>query len=43
VHFLLGLARNERLVAMIADELAQAEAKSRRTGKPLASSRSSGG
>jgi hypothetical protein len=34
VHFLLGLAKNERLVAMIADELAQAEAKSRRTGKP---------
>src|SRR5580692_4376109 len=34
VHFLLGLAQNERLNAMIADELAQAEAKSRRTGKP---------
>jgi hypothetical protein len=34
VHFLLGLAKNERLVAMIADELAQAKAKSRRTGKP---------
>jgi hypothetical protein len=34
VHFLLGLAKNERLVAMIADELAQAEAKSRRSGKP---------
>src|ERR1700693_3169345 len=34
VHFLLGLAKNERLVAMIADELAQAGAKSRRTGKP---------
>jgi hypothetical protein len=34
VHFQLGLAKNERLVAMIADELAQAEAKSRRTGKP---------
>jgi hypothetical protein len=34
VHFLLGLARNERLVAMVADELARAEAKSRRTGKP---------
>jgi hypothetical protein len=34
VHFLLGLAQNKRLVAMIADELAQAEAKSRRTGKP---------
>jgi hypothetical protein len=34
VHFLFGLAQNERLNAMIADELAQAEAKSRRTGKP---------
>jgi hypothetical protein len=34
VHFLFGLAQNERLVAMIARELAQAEAKSRRTGKP---------
>jgi hypothetical protein len=34
VHFLFGLAKNERLVAMIADEPAQAEAKSRRTGKP---------
>jgi len=34
VHFLLGLAKNERLVAMIADELAQAKAKSRRSGKP---------
>ena len=34
VHFLFGLAQNERLVAMIACELAQAEAKSRRTGRP---------
>ena len=34
VHFVLGLAQNERLNAMIAGELAQAEAKSRRTGKP---------
>jgi Transposase DDE domain group 1 len=34
VHFLFGLAQNERLNAMIADELAQAEAKSARTGKP---------
>jgi Transposase DDE domain group 1 len=34
VHFLLGLAQNERLNAMIADELKQAEAKSARTGKP---------
>jgi hypothetical protein len=34
VHFLFGLAQNERLVAMIAGALAQAEAKSRRTGKP---------
>ena len=31
-HFLFDLAQNVRLVAMIADELAQAEAKSRRTG-----------
>src|SRR5438270_3002951 len=34
VHFLFGLAQNERLVANIAAELAQAAAKSRRTGKP---------
>lgn len=34
VHFLFGLQKNDRLVAEIADELAQAEAKSRRTGKP---------
>jgi hypothetical protein len=34
VDFLFGLAQNERLNAMIAGELAQAEAKSRRTGKP---------
>jgi hypothetical protein len=34
VHFVLGLAQNERLNAMIAGELAQAEAKSARTGKP---------
>ena len=34
VHFLFGLAQNERLNAMIAGELAQAEAKSQRTGKP---------
>jgi hypothetical protein len=33
VHFLFGLAQNERLNAMIAGELARAEAKSRRTGK----------
>src|SRR6266508_3530251 len=32
VDFVFGLARNERLVAAIKDELAQAEAKSRRTG-----------
>jgi hypothetical protein len=37
VHFLFGLAQNARLNAMIADELAQAEAKSRRTGKPARS------
>jgi len=34
VHFLFGLAKNERLVAKIASELERAEAKSRRTGKP---------
>jgi len=34
VHFLFGLQQNTRLVAEIASELAQAEAKSRRTGKP---------
>jgi hypothetical protein len=34
VHFLLGLAQNDRLNAEIKSELAQAEAKSRRTGKP---------
>jgi hypothetical protein len=34
VDFLFGLARNVRLVAEIAAELGQAEAESRRTGKP---------
>ena len=34
VHFLFGLQQNERLVAEIASELARAEAKSRRSGKP---------
>jgi hypothetical protein len=34
VHFLFGLQQNERLIAEIASELARAEAKSRRTGKP---------
>jgi len=34
VHFLFGLAQNERLNAMIAGELARAAAKSARTGKP---------
>jgi hypothetical protein len=34
VDFLFGLAQNPRLIAEIKDELAQAEAKSRRTGKP---------
>jgi hypothetical protein len=34
VDFLFGLAQNPRLTAEIKDELAQAEAKSRRTGKP---------
>jgi hypothetical protein len=37
VHFLFGLAQNERLVATIAAELARAEARSRRTGKPARS------
>src|SRR5450631_1022475 len=34
VHFLFGLQQNTRLVAEIESELAQAGAKSRRTGKP---------
>jgi hypothetical protein len=34
VDFVFGLARNERLVAMIESELDRAVAKSRRTGKP---------
>src|SRR6202163_694568 len=34
VHFLFGLAQNDRLNAEIKSELAQAAAKSRRTGKP---------
>jgi hypothetical protein len=34
VDFLLGLQKNERLVTMIASELARAAAKSRPTGKP---------
>jgi len=34
VGFVFGLQKTERLIAMIADELAQAEAKSRRTGRP---------
>jgi hypothetical protein len=34
VHFLFGLQKNDRLIAEIASEIAQAEAKSRRTGKP---------
>ena len=37
VHFLFGLAKNDRLIYEIAGELAQAEAKSRRTGKPARS------
>jgi hypothetical protein len=37
VHFLFGLAQNERLVANIAAELARAEVRSRRTGKPARS------
>jgi hypothetical protein len=34
VHFVFGLAKNDRLIAEIKDELATAEKKSRRTGKP---------
>ena len=34
VHFLLGLAKNPRLIGKISSEMAVAEAKSRRTGKP---------
>jgi hypothetical protein len=34
VHFVLGLAKNDRLLAAIKDELAAAEKTSRRTGKP---------
>jgi Transposase DDE domain group 1 len=34
VHFLFGLQQNTRLVAEITSELARAETKSRRTGKP---------
>jgi hypothetical protein len=34
VHFLFGLAKNDRLIAQTASELARAEAKSRQTGKP---------
>ena len=34
VHFVFGLAQNDRLIAEIASELERAEAKSRRTGKP---------
>jgi hypothetical protein len=34
VHFLFGLAKNPRLIANISTEMARAEAKSRRTGKP---------
>jgi hypothetical protein len=37
VHFLFGLAKNDRLIAEIRDELARAEVKSRRTGKPARS------
>src|SRR5246127_858593 len=34
VHFVFGLAKNDRLIAAIKDELAAAEKTSRRTGKP---------
>ena len=34
VHYVFGLARNERLEALIAEELAEAEAKAKDSGKP---------
>ena len=34
VHYVSGLARNPRLEALIADELAEAEAKAKDSGKP---------
>jgi DDE family transposase len=34
VHYVFGLARNPRLEALIADELAEAEAKSKQSGEP---------
>jgi Transposase DDE domain group 1 len=34
VHYVFGFAKNERLVAEIAGELARAERISRKTGKP---------
>src|SRR5438105_10827034 len=37
VFFLFGLAKNDRLIAEIASELARAEKRSRRTGKPARS------
>ena len=37
VHFLFGLQQNERLVAEVAGELARAEVRSRRAGKPARS------
>src|SRR5262249_22024414 len=36
-HFVFGLQKNERLVAVIAGELARAEARSRRSRKPARS------
>ena len=34
VHYVFGLARNARLEASITDELAEAEAKAKESGKP---------
>ena len=34
IHYIFGLARNARLEALIADELAEAEAKAKNSGKP---------
>ena len=34
VHYVFGLARNPRLEALIAEELAEVEAKAKASGKP---------
>jgi hypothetical protein len=40
VQFLFGLQKNDKLIAEIASEIKQAEARSRRTGKPVRSFKS---